>query len=314
MREHLDRLLAGHEARRVQAVETDVGQRPAAGLGPLVAPLPRGVGRHRLDIAGGETDDASEGAVLHELAHPQVMRLVLDAIGHHQADTGLGAGRDHGTRIGGAGGQWLLAQHVLASRRRALHVFTMHGVGQHDIHRLDLWVVAQLVEVGIAVAGLGRDAVLTRHRRHLLRRTGDQGRHPGLATLGECRQQLLQRQPAEADDREADALRRRQRCRRRRARAVGLAAPWREDDLAVLDATGIDRRRPRQALRRRGAGREHQTGGGGGAQLEHGAPVESGSEGRGHGSMGRIEERPRPPGTARRDGDGWRPGFSPWAN
>ena len=245
-----DRLLAHQRPHAVEAVESDIRQRSPAGQRLLQAPLlgqAHGLGVGRLD----QPDLAVLGAAHqpHDLA---VVGLVLAAIGDHQLHLRGRAGLDHRPRLPRGDRHRLLAQDVLAGARRGDHLVAVERVRGDDVDRLHLRVAGERVPAVVAVDRLRLDAVLRRHRLGLVGRARHQRDGLGLAALAEGRKDLLQRQPAEAHDREADPLGRRQRRRRGRGRAVGRSAPVREAHPAVLDLAGIDRPlRAGQALPRR---------------------------------------------------------------
>ena len=101
----------------------------------------------------------AEGAVADELDGPEVGGLVVAAVGDHELDVGGLAGGDHGLGFGDVDGHGLFAEDMLAGLGGADGVLGVHGVGQRDVDGVDGGVVRDLVEVFVAVDGVGGDAV-----------------------------------------------------------------------------------------------------------------------------------------------------------
>jgi hypothetical protein len=78
-------------------------------------------------------------------------------------------------------------------------------IGQDDVHRLDGRVVAYPVETFIAVQAAGRDVIHGRHTPGFIGIAADQGRHFATLGAGQRREDFLQGQPTQSDDRDAQA-------------------------------------------------------------------------------------------------------------
>jgi hypothetical protein len=95
---------------------------------------------------------------------------------------------------------------VFARAGGADREFWVEAVGQGDVHRPHQRVVGDLVEVRVVVDRRFRNPVLGGNLSRFLRRAADQRGGPGVLAMRKGRQHLLQRNMAQADDREADAL------------------------------------------------------------------------------------------------------------
>ena len=120
----------------------------------------------------------------------------------------LGAGRDHRLAIGRRSRHGLLAEHVLAGSRGRDDCLLMQRVRRHDIDGIDGRIRLHLGPVVVAIDGVGRDAVLGRHEFRFFGRPGDERHELRALRVAEGRQDLLQSQSPEPQNREADAVRR----------------------------------------------------------------------------------------------------------
>ena len=193
-----DRFLARQIPRGVERVDADVHQGAATGERLVQAPL--------LRVADAEAGLAQDDLRLAELLlarhpdHRHVVRLVPQAIADHQLLPRRLRRRDHRLAVLRRVGHRLLAQHVLAGLVRAHRVLGMHAVGQHDVHDVDVGVVLHPVVRVVAVEAGLRHAVRGRQRLRLGRVAAHQRRHPRMSAVRERRQDLVDRQTAEADD------------------------------------------------------------------------------------------------------------------
>lgn len=94
--------------------------------------------------------DRSEVSALRTTNDLQVMRLVATAIGDHQLDGCRGARLDHRSSILRTRRHRHFAQHVLPDRSRTEDVFLVHRIRQNDVDGLDVFHVAQSLELLIA--------------------------------------------------------------------------------------------------------------------------------------------------------------------
>jgi hypothetical protein len=152
-----DGLPVEHHPRHVDRIAADVHQGSAAELGHVAD-----VGRIQVAVREERLDglELADRTVANELAHldPQRVQPVHEGL-HEEHACGLAA-VDHLLGLGGRHRQRLLAQHVLAGRRRPQRPRRMEVVGQRDVHGLDVRIVEELL-VAAVVPG---DAQFRRRR------------------------------------------------------------------------------------------------------------------------------------------------------
>ena len=149
-RHDFDGLGAEQIARGVDAVDADVVERAAAeGLLRADVTAPHGHRERRVEVLR-----LADPALPHEVDHPQVDLLEVQAVGDHQLDAVLGAGGDHPLALGGGHRHRLLAQDVDAGARGANRILRVLRVGQRDVDRVDV-LEAGLVVVVVVGAGRG---------------------------------------------------------------------------------------------------------------------------------------------------------------
>ena len=86
--------------------------------------------------------------------------LVVEAVGDHELDAGVGASGDHAAALSGGDVHGFLAEDVLAGAGGADGVLGVHGVGQGNVDGVDGGVGGDGVEVFVVVDGGGGDVVL----------------------------------------------------------------------------------------------------------------------------------------------------------
>src|SRR3954452_14954408 len=100
---------------------------------------------------------------------------------------------------------------MLADGRRSENVFLVHRVRQNDVDDLDVFHLAEPLEILIAEQGFLSDAILPPKRGQLVRRSRNQRGQSAFLRLPKGRQYLLDRKTTQSDDGEADAFARRER-------------------------------------------------------------------------------------------------------
>ncbi len=141
------------------------------------------------------------------LDHRLRVRLETQPVGHGQVLVGGLAGGDHRLAVLDRVGHRLLDQHVLAGLVGADRVLGVHVVGQHDVHGVDVGVVGDAVVRVVRVDAFVGHAVLRGDRLDLVGRTAHQARETGPLGVRERRQDVADRQAADADHRVPEGLR-----------------------------------------------------------------------------------------------------------
>ena len=134
----------------------------------------------------------------------QVGGLVVAAVGDHELDVGVAAGRDHGCGIGDGDAHGLLAEDVLAGAGGADGVLGVHGVGQGDVDGVDGGVGGDLSRSFRSCRCSCGDVVLGGDADGLVAVAADQAGDFGLRGLGGAAEEVVG-DAAETDDGIADA-------------------------------------------------------------------------------------------------------------
>jgi hypothetical protein len=198
----LDRLLAGHVARGLQAVDAHVHQRPAARHRLLQPPLGR-VALHEA-VLGSHIADTARGARADQAHGFEIAGLEMAAVADHQLAFGRLARGDHRLGFGDRGRHRLFAHHVLAGLGGADRVFGVHGIGQDHIDDIDVGIVADPVKGLIRVDRALRHAIARGGRPGLGLVSADQGGDPAVLAIDELRQDDVEAVIAQAHDGVAD--------------------------------------------------------------------------------------------------------------
>src|SRR5476649_422150 len=100
---------------------------------------------------------------------------------------------------------------MLGRARRLLHLFVMQAVWRHNVDRLNVVVLRELVPFVVAIDGIGRRTILTQDSTSLVLVAGHDGGKPAKLAGSEGRQDRVKAEPTEADDGKADSTFRRKR-------------------------------------------------------------------------------------------------------
>jgi hypothetical protein len=153
--------------------------------------------------AGFDEFDIAEGLFAGEANHLQMVGGKLAAVTNGELALRLFAGLNHVLALLHRDFHRFFAEHVLAGAGGANGEFAMHGIGQHDIHDVDVGIIGDAVEVLVIIDVLARDIVLVGPDLLLGGSARDNTGEATLLCFLQSGRDLVGAQAAEADEGEA---------------------------------------------------------------------------------------------------------------